>query len=194
MGFASANGIGGDQNTSEVKADEKRLEIADSDNQRSLCRISRFMLDEQQQIDKSALELETFPDSTGTLLSIKSKTIRSASEGWTLIVGFILHSESILTEILPVRFSMRCDHFDGTFRELSRPENVSIFILTINWHFPFRSAVEFKLRKKMKRLILLRQRFRPYCRLIPTFRVAAFLGAKTIYWTKLTGMIMCHAA
>ena len=80
VGFASANGIGGDQNTSEVKADEKRLEIADSDNQRSLCRISRFMLDEQQQIDKSALELETFPDSTGTLLSIKSKTIRSASE------------------------------------------------------------------------------------------------------------------
>ena len=34
----------------------------------------------QQQIDKSALELETFPDSTGTLLSIKSKTIQSASE------------------------------------------------------------------------------------------------------------------
>ena len=75
----------------------------------------------QQQIDKSALELETFPDSTGTLLSIKSKAIRSASEGWTLTVGFILHSESILTEILPVRFSIRYGRLAATFREPMKP-------------------------------------------------------------------------
>lgn len=38
------------------------------------------MLDEQKQIDKSALELETYPDLTGTLLSIKTAAIQSASE------------------------------------------------------------------------------------------------------------------
>ena len=31
-------------------------------------------------LDKSALKLEIYPDSTGTLLSIKSKTIQSSSE------------------------------------------------------------------------------------------------------------------
>ena len=132
-------------------------------------------------LDKSALKLEIYPDSTGTLLSIKSKTIQSSSEDmgagrrvcFALGVYLARHSADPLL--------CWVDHFDGTFRELSRPENVSIIILTINWHFPFRLAVEFKLRKKMKRFILLRQRFRPYCRLIPTFRVAAFLGIKANY-------------
>ena len=78
--FACANGIDGDEYTCEVKADEKWLEVVDIDNNRSLCRINRFLLDEQKQIDKSALELETYPDSTGTLLSIKTAAIQSASE------------------------------------------------------------------------------------------------------------------
>jgi hypothetical protein len=118
-GFASANGIDGDQNPSEVKVDEKWFEIADTDNQRLLCRISRFMLDEQQQIDKSALELETFPDTTGTLLSIKSKITQSAS--WTLTVGFILHSEFILTERRPVRSFIRYGRLAAIFREPMKP-------------------------------------------------------------------------
>lgn len=78
--FACANGIDGDEYTCEVKADEKGLEVVDIDNNRSLCRINRFLLDEQKQIDKSALEFETYPDSTGTLLSIKTAAIQSASE------------------------------------------------------------------------------------------------------------------
>lgn len=78
--FACASGIDGDEYTCEVRADEKWLKVINIDNNHSLCRINRFLLDEQKQIDKSAWELETYPDSTGTLLSIKTAAIQSASE------------------------------------------------------------------------------------------------------------------
>ena len=138
-------------------------------------------MDEQKQINKSALELETYPGLTGTLLSIKTAAIQSASEN--------LHADGRVYFALRVYLDRKTI---GALLYQVRPlgrdfQGAYEAIECIDFHFndrsrlPLLSTGKFAMTRKMRRLILQRQRFRPYCQLIPTFQVAAFPGIKANY-------------
>ena len=118
-------------------------------------------------LDKSALKLEIYPDPTGTLLSIKTTSIQSDSEDMGadgrgyFALGVYPDRNSTGPLLCQVR-SLGRDYW-GAFEAI---ECIDFHFndklkLTYKLRLSVRSKKKFKITKKMKRLILLRQRFRP---------------------------------